>query len=63
MSEISLDKILNQLRGFNVTEFEKSLSPEEVEKFRPYIINFHKITLRYEALLRKVENDKVSKLP
>lgn len=54
---IPFDKILEQLRNFNPTEFEKSLSPAEVEKFRPYIMEYHKIKLRYEELLKKIENE------
>ena len=48
---LDLDKILRQLRGFDVTEFEKSLSPEEVELFRPYIICYHRMALKYERAL------------
>lgn len=50
---MSLDfmKILNQIKNFDVTEFEKLLTPEEVEKFRPYIMSYHRLALRYQRAL------------
>jgi hypothetical protein len=56
-NDFDLLQLLNQIKGFDVTEFEKSLSREEVEKFRVYIMNHHKMALRFERALKIIKDN------
>lgn len=53
MSENGLDLVglMNQIKDFDVTEFEKSLTQEEADRFRVYIMNHHKMALKYERAI------------
>ncbi len=53
--DLDLLKLLNQIKGFDVTEFEKSLNPQESERFRVYIMNHHKMALKFERCLEELK--------
>lgn len=48
---------LAQLYNFNSTKFEKSLTPSEVDKFRPYMLSYHILKLYCGRLRQQLKDN------
>jgi len=56
---MDFDKFLNWFADKNIVDFEGSLTPDEVEKFRPYMIMFHTLKLSHKRALQLLKDNNI----
>ena len=54
---INLDYILKQLFNFKCSKFEKNLTDEDADFFRPYMISYHVLKLQNKRLRQQLRDN------
>jgi len=58
-SGLDITEIFAELKNFDSAEFEKSLTEDEVVKFRPYMNSFHVVKLQNKRFRELLEENNI----